>query len=86
MTEAQRLLIRRNGVARSGYARPVGGLLNQRMARKLLERDGWTMTGGGKHAIKMEKPGHRPITLPHHRGADYGRGLSAAIRKQAGLD
>jgi predicted RNA binding protein YcfA (HicA-like mRNA interferase family) len=68
------------------YRRRVADLLSQRSARRLLERHGWTMTAGGKHAIKMEKPGHRPITLPHHHGEDYSRGLSAAVRKQAGLD
>jgi hypothetical protein len=41
------------------------------------------MTLGGKHNIKMEKPRCRPITLPHHRGAEYSRGLTAAIRRQA---
>jgi predicted RNA binding protein YcfA (HicA-like mRNA interferase family) len=60
--------------------------LNQKSAKKLLEEHGWRQTRGGKHNIKMEKPGHRPITLPYHHGEDYGKGLSAAIRKQAGLD
>jgi predicted RNA binding protein YcfA (HicA-like mRNA interferase family) len=64
----------------------VAELLSQWSARRLLEQHGWTMTVGGKHAITMEKPGHRPITLPHHRGQDYSRGLSATILKQAGLD
>ena len=59
--------------------------LSQAKARKLLEADGWRMTRGGKHAVKMAKPGRRPITLPHHGGKDYGPGLSAAIRRQAGL-
>ena len=44
------------------------------------------MTRGGKHVMKMEKAGERPITLPHHRGETYGKGLTAAILKQAGLD
>ncbi len=60
--------------------------LNQRSAIKLLRRHGWTRTAGGKHAVKMTKPGHRPITLPRHRGQDYGPGLTRAILKQAGLD
>lgn len=59
--------------------------LNQRLAKRLLEENGWTETLGGKHVVKMEKPGHRPITLPHHRGADYSPGLTAAILRQAGL-
>ena len=41
---------------------------------------------GGKHVVKMEKEGSRPITLPHHRGKSYGKGLTAAILRQAGLD
>jgi predicted RNA binding protein YcfA (HicA-like mRNA interferase family) len=58
---------------------------NQRSMRRLLEENGWTMTRGGKHSVKMEKPGHRPITLPQHKGRDYGPGLTAAILRQAGL-
>jgi predicted RNA binding protein YcfA (HicA-like mRNA interferase family) len=61
-------------------------LLDQKSARRLLEQHGWTMTHGGKHVIKMAKSGRRPITLPHHHGETYSKGLSAAIRKQAGLD
>jgi predicted RNA binding protein YcfA (HicA-like mRNA interferase family) len=64
----------------------VSKLLNQRSAQRLLERHGWTKTAGGKHGIKMEKRGRKPITLPKHQGKDYGKGLTAAIRKQAGLD
>jgi predicted RNA binding protein YcfA (HicA-like mRNA interferase family) len=60
-------------------------VLSQRSARRLLERHGWTMTRGGKHVVKMIKPGHRPITLPYHRGQDYSVGLSQAILRQAGL-
>ena len=37
------------------------------------------------HAIKMEKEDQRPITLPSHGGAMYGKGLTAAILRQAGL-
>jgi predicted RNA binding protein YcfA (HicA-like mRNA interferase family) len=61
-------------------------LLDQRSARRLLEDNGWELTRGGRHVVKMEKPGHRPITLPRHRGKTYGKGLTAAILKQAGLD
>ena len=36
--------------------------------------------------MKMTKPGHRPITLPHDRGkGGYAPGLTAAILRQAGL-
>jgi predicted RNA binding protein YcfA (HicA-like mRNA interferase family) len=60
-------------------------VLSQKAARKLLEHNGWTMTRGGKHVVKMTKPGERPITLPHHKGRDYPPGLTAAILRQAGL-
>jgi predicted RNA binding protein YcfA (HicA-like mRNA interferase family) len=63
----------------------VARTLNQKTARKLLEQHGWTMTVGGKHNVKMEKVGERPITLPMHRGSDYGPSLAAAILRQAGL-
>jgi hypothetical protein len=54
--------------------------------RRLLEANGWTMTVGGKHVVKMTKPGHRPITLPHDKGAGgYAVSLSTAIMRQAGL-
>ena len=59
--------------------------LNQRSAKRLLEADGWTETLGGKHVVEMIKPGHRPITLPHHGGDDYSRDLSDRILRQAGL-
>lgn len=65
-----------------------GGLprvLSQRTARNLLEDHGWKVERGGKHVVKMTKPGHRPITLPHHRGGDYSASLTAAILRQAGL-
>jgi predicted RNA binding protein YcfA (HicA-like mRNA interferase family) len=64
---------------------PRRALLNQAGARKLLEDHGWVKTTGGKHSIKMTKEGHRPITLPKHRGADYSKGLTAAVLKQAGI-
>jgi predicted RNA binding protein YcfA (HicA-like mRNA interferase family) len=59
--------------------------LSQKSAQRLLEQHGSVMTRGGKHNVKMEKPGHRPITVPMHNGADYRRSLSAAIIRQAGL-
>jgi len=60
-------------------------VLRQRTAKQLLEQNGWTETLGGKHVVKMEKPGHRAITLPKHRGSNYSRDLTAAILRQAGL-
>jgi predicted RNA binding protein YcfA (HicA-like mRNA interferase family) len=59
--------------------------LNQREAKQLLKANGWTEERGGKHDVKMTKPGHRPITLPMHGGHDYSRDLTAAILRQAGL-
>jgi predicted RNA binding protein YcfA (HicA-like mRNA interferase family) len=60
-------------------------VMNQREAKSLLEDDGWTETLGGKHSVKMEKPGHRPITLPRHKGRKYSRDLTHRILSQAGL-
>ena len=61
-------------------------LLNQKSARKLLEAHDWIKTVGGKHNIKMEKPGNRPITLPMHKGEDDSAGLTQSILKAAGID
>ncbi len=61
-------------------------LLNQRTAIRLLRDHGWVQTAGGKHGVKMTKPGQRPITLPKHRGRDYSHGLTRAILRQAGID
>jgi predicted RNA binding protein YcfA (HicA-like mRNA interferase family) len=60
--------------------------LDQKSARRLLESHGWTAVRGGKHVVKMTKPGHRPITLPRHRGTTDGAGLTRAILRQAGLN
>jgi hypothetical protein len=59
--------------------------LNQRGMKKLLEAHRWVETVGGKHVVKMEKRGHRPITLPANKRRDYPPDLRAAILKQAGL-
>lgn len=40
---------------------------------------------GGKHVVKMVKEGWRPVTLPMHRGQDYGSKLRSMILKQAGI-
>ena len=61
-------------------------ILNQKDAIALLQELGWTLSRGDKHAVKMTKPGMRPITLPMHHGRDYSRGLTRAILRQAGLD
>jgi predicted RNA binding protein YcfA (HicA-like mRNA interferase family) len=59
--------------------------LNQRSMVRLLEEHGWIETLGGKHVVKMEKPGERPITLPMHKGRDYGPALRSEILRQAKL-
>jgi len=59
--------------------------MNQRQAIQLLERNGWVRTLGGRHTVKMTKPGKRPVVLPHHKGATYGVQLTQAILKQAEL-
>ena len=58
---------------------------NQKSMQRLLEANGWTATVGGKHQVKMTKPGHRPITLPMNHGRDYPVGLAVAIMRRAGL-
>jgi predicted RNA binding protein YcfA (HicA-like mRNA interferase family) len=61
------------------------GTLDQKKATKLLSDDGWALTHGGKHQVKMTKQGCRPITLPHHKGHDYPPGLAVEILREAGL-
>jgi predicted RNA binding protein YcfA (HicA-like mRNA interferase family) len=61
------------------------GTLNQKKAIGLLRENGWLQSRGGKHQVKMIKPGCRPITLPQHQGRDYSKGLTQAILRQAGL-
>jgi predicted RNA binding protein YcfA (HicA-like mRNA interferase family) len=57
----------------------------QRQWIKLLEAEGWTRARGGKHQVKMTKPGQRPITLPENKRRVYSKGFEAALRRQAGL-
>jgi hypothetical protein len=59
---------------------------DQRSMKRLLEANGRIETAGGKHVVKMTKPGHRPITLPRDKGGGgYPIRLSTAIMRQAGL-
>lgn len=58
-------------------------VLSQSVAQAWLESRGWTMERGGKHSVKMVKQGCRPITLPMHKGEDYGKQLRGAIVRQA---
>lgn len=60
-------------------------VLSQRTAKALLESEGWVETIGGRHVVKMEKEGCRPITLPMHKRGDYSPGLTSAVLRQAGL-
>ena len=59
--------------------------MTQREAQSLLEAHGWTRVQGGKHVVKMEKEGERPVTLPAHQGKPYSVGLTSQILQQAGL-
>lgn len=59
--------------------------MTQREAQSLLESKGWKRTLGGKHVVKMEKEGRRPITLPHCNGSAYSVDLTSRILKAAGL-
>jgi predicted RNA binding protein YcfA (HicA-like mRNA interferase family) len=58
----------------------------QKQLKKRLKGEGWVNTGGGKHVIKMSKPGHRPITIPMCGGETLDVALSSSILKQAGID
>lgn len=64
----------------------MGFVLNRKKAEKLLAEHGWVTTLGGKHSVKMEKKGCRPITLPMHKGRDYSKSLTGSILNQAGID
>lgn len=52
---------------------------------KRLQAAGWTLERGGKHQVKMTKPGMRPITLPENKRQAYSKGFESALRRQAGL-
>ena len=72
-------------IARVRHRSRIPKVGSQPIAIRVLKEDGWTQTKGGKHNVKMTKPGRRPITLPHHGGKDYATGLWAAILREAGL-
>ena len=42
-------------------------------------------SGGGKHQVKMTKPGCLPIALPENKRRVYPKGFEAELRRQAGL-
>jgi predicted RNA binding protein YcfA (HicA-like mRNA interferase family) len=60
--------------------------LDQRDAIKFLSDFGWRVGRPGRHAVKMVKRHHRPITLPRHHGGTYSKSLTYRIVKQAGLE
>jgi len=59
--------------------------MNQSEAISLLERYGWKQGEGGKHNVKMEKAGCRPVPLPKKQGAQYTVEMTRRILKEAGL-
>lgn len=63
----------------------IPATLNQAQMIRLLTANGWIQETGGKHSVKMTKPGHRPVTLPANKRRDYPPGLRSAILEQAGL-
>lgn len=67
------------------WKKPLPKTANQGEIQRILEARGWVRTIGGKHVVKMEKEGRRPITLPHCKGQQYGRDLTTRIFKEAGL-
>ncbi|TML66354.1 MAG: type II toxin-antitoxin system HicA family toxin [Actinobacteria bacterium] len=73
------------GVTSRHLAQAPDRTYDREVPRRVLKEDGWTQAKDGKHNVKMTKPGRRPITLPHHGGKDYGKGLWAAILREAGL-
>ena len=67
------------------FKRQLPKTMTQRQARSLLEANGWNCIRGGKHVVKMEKEGRRPVTLPSHNGETYSVSLTREILKSAGL-
>jgi hypothetical protein len=57
----------------------------QRQWITILEAAGWRKERGGKHQVKMTKPGRRPITLPTNKRRAYSKAFEAALRRQAEL-
>ena len=52
---------------------------------KRLKSEGWTQGRGGKHQVKMSKPGHRPITLPEHKAMPTQRASKASFVSKQGF-
>lgn len=70
---------------RRWFKRGLPKTMTQREAESLLTENGWKRTQGGKHVVKMEKEGHRPITLPKCSGGAYSVDLTRRILREAGL-
>lgn len=57
--------------------------MTQKQMVKLLTSNGWVKSDGGKGShIKMQKPGERPITVPH---GELNKYTERGIKKEAGL-
>lgn len=54
----------------------------QREWIRRLEREGWSRESGGKHQVKMTKPGCRPITLPDNHRRVYPKGLESQLKRE----
>jgi HicA toxin of bacterial toxin-antitoxin, len=61
-------------------------LLDQKSAIQLAREKGWRVSRQAQHGVKMIKRGRRPLILPRHHGQPYGKGLTAAVARQAGLN
>jgi hypothetical protein len=49
---------------------------------KRLRVEGWSRETGGKHQVKMTKPGFRPITLPDNRRRAYSKRFEAQLERE----
>jgi hypothetical protein len=49
---------------------------------KRLLAEGWTQGRGGRHQVKMTKPGRRPITLPDNRRRAYSKRFEAQLERE----
>ena len=77
------------GLARRDVPRTVGrvaDLLDQKGAMGLMREGGWRVGPRARHGVKMVMAGRRPVILPLHHGQPYGKSLTRAIVRQAGLD
>lgn len=60
--------------------------LNHRVAKQLLIDHGWRVQASARHGTKLVRGGApRPMILPKHGSQAYGKGLTHAVIKSAGL-